>query len=756
LTLTLAIMSVTVRGGQIQEPGYAGSQVCADCHEAAYGTWRGSHHDLAMAEASEETVLGDFADASVTAHGVTSSFFRRDGGWYVRTDGPDGALQDYRIDYTFGWYPLQQYLVEMPEGRFQCLGLAWDSRPQEQGGQRWFHLYPNEEGMDHRHPLHWTGREQNWNYQCAECHSTALSKGYDLRTDSFATTWAEIDVACEACHGPGERHVEQAKAVAADGPSAWDADKGLAVNLADRDGGAWSIDPATGVPARSVARRDHTQIELCARCHSRRGQIHARYEHGRPLGDSHRLSLLEERLYHPDGQILDEVYVYGSFIQSKMYRAGVTCTDCHDAHSLRLKLDGDRVCAQCHTVERYAAPAHHHHPPDTAGASCIGCHMPQRLYMVNDERADHSMRVPRPDLTQKLGVPNACNQCHQDKPLQWALDAVVQWYGVGERSPPHFGEALYAGRTGAADAGTRLIDLAVDGGQPGIARATALELLRAYPAPGHLLALPKLLGDDDPLVRGAAVRYLEVTDAQSLYKLGWPLLADPVRAVRLEAARTLAPLIRFGLPEAERTHLDAALDAYQSAQSVNAERPESHLNIGLIGQAQGKLAMAQRAYRTALRLDPRFVPAYVNLADLYRAMGSDGEAEEMLRVGLEAVPESADLHHALGLRYIRGKQLGDAVQALGRAAELAPENPRYAYAHALALKESGGIDQALSVLAAAYERHPANREILVALVTVHRDTGDLAKAKSYALALGRRFPDDPDAAALLREINAAP
>ena len=755
--LALSLASVVFAGaaGQSEEPGYVGSEICAECHQNEYTAWQGSHHDLAMAEASVETVLGDFADAEITAHGVTSTFFRRDGGWYVRTDGPDGELHDYRIAYTFGWYPLQQYLVEFPRGHVQSLGLAWDSRGQDEGGQRWFHLYPDEEGMDHRHPLHWTGRDQNWNYQCAECHSTELRKHYDLATDTFATTWAEIDVACEACHGRGARHVEQARTAAAGDTKAWDADKGLAVDLADRDGGGWSIDPQSGLPRRSLARKDHTKIELCARCHSRRGQIHDQYEQGQPLGNTHRLALLEERLYHADGQILDEVYVYGSFIQSKMYRAGVTCTDCHDAHSLELKAKGDLVCAQCHEIKRYADQSHHHHQPGTPGASCVGCHMPQRFYMVNDERADHSMRIPRPDLSLKIGTPNACSQCHVDKPVQWAADAAIQWYGDGMRRSPHFGEDLQAGRTGAADAGRRLMNLAVDPEQPGIARATALELLRGYLEQAHLMAMPGLLKDPDPLVRSAAIRFLEVTQPQTLFKLAMPLLDDPLRMVRLEAARTLAALMRYELPDAERARLDTALDAYRESQLVNAELPESHLNIGLVEMAQGKVAMARKAYHTALRLDPGFVPAYVNLADLYRALGSDAEGEVTLRGGLEVAPQSGDLHHALGLLYIRGKRLDEALAALGRAADLVPENPRYAYVYALALKKTGDVRVALQVLADAYGRHPADRNILMALTTINRDAGSRTDALNYALALRRRYPDDPEAEALVRELSPA-
>ncbi len=666
--LALASTVDAIAASQTAEPGYVGSGICTECHQAEYTAWRGSHHDLAMTEASDETVLGDFEDAEITAHGITSTFFRRDGGWYVRTDGPDGGLHDYRVAYTFGWYPLQQYLIEFPRGHIQSLGLAWDSRARDEGGQRWFHLYPDEEEMDHRHPLHWTARAQSWNYQCAECHSTELRKHYDLATDSFATTWAEIDVACEACHGPGATHVKQARTTATGDLAAWDENKGLAVDLVDRDDGTWSIDPATGTPSRSVPRTDRTKIELCARCHSRRGQIHDQYTYGEPLGNTHRLALLEEHLYYPDGQIKDEVYVHGSFLQSKMFHAGVTCTDCHDAHNLKLKADGDLVCAQCHELGRYAAEEHHHHQPGTPGAACVGCHMPQRFYMVNDERADHSMRIPRPDLSLKLGSPDACTRCHQDKPVQWAADAATRWYGDRKPGRPHFGEALHAGRTGAPDAGKRLMALAVDMEQPAIARASALELLRGYPRPAHLVSLPSLLNDQDPLVRGAAVRYLEMTDPEILFKLVMPLLEDPARTVRLEAARTLATLLRYELPGGDRARLETALDAYRASQLVNAELPESHLNIGLVEMAQGKVAMARKAYRTALRLDPAFVPAYVNLADLYRALESDAEGEAVLRTGLKAAPQNGDLHYALGLLLIRGKQLDKAVAALGRAA----------------------------------------------------------------------------------------
>ncbi len=726
--------AVVAAGPGASPPTYTGSQTCAACHAAETERWRGSYHDLAMAELTEATVLGDFRDVDFAAHGVTSRFYRKDGGYFVRTDGPDGQLHEYPIRYTFGWWPLQQYLIELPGGRLQALGIAWDSRAKEAGGQRWFHLYPNER-MDHTHRLHWTARDQNWNYQCAECHSTNLLKGYDLATDSFNTTWAEIDVACEACHGPGSRHVAQAQSVAAGSASAWGPGKGLVVDLGDHDGGVWTWDEKAGLPARSAPRQKRAQLDVCARCHSRRGQISERYEHGWPLGDTHRLALLDAELYHADGQIKEEVYVYGSFLQSRMHEKGVVCTDCHDAHSLKLKAPGNLVCTQCHLAAKYEVESHHHHAPGTAGAACTGCHMPQQLYMVVDERADHSMRVPRPDLSLKLGSPNACNACHKDKTVQWAADAARQWYGEALATRPHFGEALHAGRTGAPDAGGRLVALAADPTQPAIARATALDLLRGFPEPTHLLTIRRLLKDGDALVRASAVRYLEVTDAKTLLELGLPLLADPVLAVRTEAAQTLAPLMRLGLPAAQQKSLAAALDEYRATQRATAELPESHLNIGLIEVAVNDPVAAEQAYRTALRLDRRFAPAYVNLADLYRALGQDADGEAVLREGLTVAPDDASMHHALGLLQVRRKEMAKAVDSLARAAQLAPDNARYAYVQALAVQSTGDRAKALAILETALARHPNDRDILAALVLYHQQGGNADAAAEYARRL---------------------
>ena len=753
VALVLGGGSRAAPAGDSESPDYVGSQECAKCHEGEYARWHNSHHDLAMTEATDETMLGGFAGTVFTAHGVTSTFYRKNGGYFVRTDGPDGKLHDYRIKYTFGWVPLQQYLIEFPGGRLQCLGIAWDSRPAEQGGRRWFHLYPDEK-IDHKNRLHWTGRDQNWNYQCAECHSTDLQKHYNLETDSFKTTWAEIDVACEACHGPGARHVALAKGQSDGQTATRDSGTGLLVDLKDRGGGVWIIGSGNGVPSRrSVPRTNQTKIETCARCHSRRGQIHAEYSHGKNLGNTHRLSLLEEPLYHSDGQIKEEVYVYGSFIQSSMYRVGVTCTDCHDAHSLRLKAEGNLLCAQCHEAQRYDTVDHHRHPIGSAGATCIACHMPQQTYMVIDERADHSMRIPRPDLSLKLGTPNACNQCHQHKSIQWAVEATNKWYGNALSKRPHFGAALHAGRTGALGASQQLLALSVDLDQPGIARASAVDLLRGYAAPSHLLTVDGLLKDDDPLMRAAAARYLQLADPQTALRLGYPLLTDPIRAVRLAAVRSLARLLAYKLQNAQEQKLTRTLDAYRAAELVNAERAESHLNIGQVEAARGNLTAAQQACMIALRLDTAFVPGYINLADIRRSQGRDHEGERILRKGLQAAPDNADLHHALGLLLVRRAQHGDGLIELKRAASLAPEVARYAYVYAIALNSTGKATDALAVLEAARLAHPADRDILISLVTTNRDHGDPEAAEKYARLLTAHHPDDPQAHLMLQQLS---
>ena len=727
--LQAIFISVPATAGTESSPQFVGRDMCASCHEEQAAGWSGSHHDLAMQPASEETVLGDFDNASLTHFGVTSSFFRKDGTFMVRTEGGDGKLRDYPISYTFGVEPLQQYLVEFPGGRLQALSLAWDTRPKAQGGQRWFHLYQDEK-ITHDDELHWTRPAQNWNSMCAECHSTNLEKNYDPAERAFSTVWSEIDVSCEACHGPGSEHVAWAKRKP--GREKSDSAMGLVITLDEREGVDWKPDPETGNASRSRPRDSGREIGMCARCHSRRSPISGNYVHGEPLLDHYLPRLLDAGMYYADGQIDDEVYVYGSFVQSRMYQAGVTCSDCHEPHSLQLRAPGNGVCLQCHATTKYDRASHHFHAPGSTGASCAECHMPPRNYMVVDPRHDHSMRIPRPDLSVRLGTPNACNNCHEDKSPGWAAGQVRTWYGQAPGGFQSYAQALHDARHAQAHSADSLAALIRDTQTPAIARATALAQIGPYLDAATVDVLTLGLSDTDPGVRAAAVAQLESVPAEIRVRLAFPMLEDPVRAVRIEAARSLASIPTGDLPEHQRLLLDKAVREYIAAQQAMAERPEAQANLGNLYAALGEAQQAAVAYETAIDLNPAYVPAYVNLADLYRAQGKEAGAENALRRAARVSPGNADVHHALGLSLVRQQRTQEGVEALRLASTLNPDNPRYIYVYAVALNSTGEPEKAIMTLQGAHNRHPDNRDILSALVAFHRDAGNQAAARSYA------------------------
>lgn len=727
--LQAIFISVPATAGTAASPQFLGRDVCSGCHEEQAAQWSGSHHDLAMQAASEETVLGDFDNASLNHYGVTSSFFRKGETFMVRTEGADGKLRDYPISYTFGVEPLQQYLVEFPGGRLQALSLAWDTRPKERGGQRWFHLYPDEQ-IAHDDELHWTQPSQNWNSMCAECHSTNLEKNYDPAERTFSTAWSEIDVSCEACHGPGSDHV--AWAGRKPGWEKHESGMGLAISLDERKRVDWAMDPETGNAVRSRPRDSGREIGMCARCHSRRSPISGNYVNGEPLLDHYLPRLLDAGMYYADGQIDDEVYVYGSFIQSRMFQAGVTCSDCHEPHSLQLRAPGNGVCLQCHAATKYDRASHHFHAPGSTGASCAECHMPPRNYMVVDPRHDHSMRIPRPDLSVRLGTPNACNNCHEDESPGWAAGQVRSWYGQAPGGFQSYAQALHDARHAQAHSADSLAALIRDTQTPAIARATALAQIGPYLDAATVDVLTLGLSDTDPGVRAAAVAQLESVPAEMRVRLAFPMLEDPVRAVRIEAARSLAPIPTGDLPEHQRLLLDKAVREYIAAQQVMAERPEAQVNLGNLYAALGEAEQAAVAYETAIDLNPAYVPAYVNLADLYRAQGKEAGAENALRRAARVSPGNADVHHALGLSLVRQQRTQEGVEALRLASTLNPDNPRYIYVYAVALNSTGEPEKAIMTLQGAHNRHPDNRDILSALVAFHRDAGNQAAARSYA------------------------
>ncbi len=736
-------------GVVVERADFVGAAACRECHAAQYAAWETSHHRLAMQPANAGTVLGDFNDARFTYGRVTSTFFTRNGRYWVRTDAADGTLRDFEVKYTFGVTPLQQYLIEIPGGHVQALGVSWDSRPKREGGQRWFHLYPGD-GVDHADELHWTGRQQNWNFMCADCHSTNVRKGYDAAADRFQSTWSDLNVGCEACHGPGSRHAAwgrlSGEARRARG------DKGLTVSLTERKGVIWAIEPGALVPKRTAPRTTSIEIGVCAQCHSRREQLGEGYYAGAPFEDYYAPSLLTPGLYYPDGQQRDEVYTHASFLQSKMAHAGVTCSDCHDPHSARTRASDNHLCTACHATTKYDSPAHHFHRAGGAPARCVACHMPETTYMVVDPRRDHSMRVPRPDRTISMGAPNACNGCHKDRSPKWADEQIRQRTGKTPGGFQTFAEAFHAAESDDPAAAAALRRVADDRGQTAVVRASALARLGSLPGRVALDAASAHLADPDPTVRRAAVMAFDALPFEVRRAPVAPLLRDAVRSVRIQAAWVLAPVAAALTGSDDEPAFARAADEFVASRRYRADRPEDRTTLGTFFAQLGRRDEAIEEYRAALRLSPRYTPAYVNLGDLQREAGREQEAERTLRQGLAAMPKDPTLHHALGLSLARSGRQAEAIDALKRATELS-DDTRFAYPYAVALHSSGKVQAAIDVLERARVRDPRDRDLLFALATFHRDAGRSSRALEYAEQLQRYYPEDPDARALVMSLR---
>jgi predicted CXXCH cytochrome family protein len=755
LIATFFLFACNSRKPEKTEAAFVDPQACYGCHEEQKKEWTGSHHDLAMKEATDKTVLGDFSDATFNYYGITSRFFNKEGGFFANTDGPDGKMADYEIRYTFGVIPLQQYLIELEGGRMQALDIAWDTRPKEEGGQRWFHIHPDDK-ITYDDILHWTGLYLNWNFMCAECHSTDLQKNYDLKTDTFKTTWHEINVGCQGCHGPGSNHVKWAK-------------------IAKGKAGKYDREDKKGLEVQLDAEDSRVQVEGCARCHSRRTIVSSEYRYGEPFMDHYVPATLREELYYPDGQILDEVYVYGSFLQSKKYKRGVRCSDCHDPHTAGLRAEGNALCVRCHGPspppeyktlgqKEYDTSDHHFHKPGSAGSLCVECHMPATNYMVVDPRRDHSFLVPRPDLTLKLGTPNSCNSCHEKRSAGWAAGKVGQWYpkdGGGGKLEPYFAEVIAAGRAGKQEAGEKLAGLAGDTSRPGIIRATALDLLQRYGGHKTLEVIISALSDSDPLVRYAAVRSISApipktaapeTQRHKL-RLVAPLLKDPIRAVRTEAARVLTEVPRDLFDQAQRGAFDAALEEFVERQNAIAERPDGHLNLGMMYQNFGKFELAEDSYLTALRLEERFYPARFNLANLYNALGRNVEAEGQFREIIDRYPDNGEAHYSLGLLLAEMKRLEEAAGFLKTASDLMPDRVRVRYNYALALQHLGRSSEAEGEMLKAHKIDRSDPGIIQALAILYVQQRKWDEALTYARKLVELMPGDPGPGQLVEQIQ---
>jgi tetratricopeptide (TPR) repeat protein len=666
---------------------YVGGAACIECHETEYKFWQGSHHDWAMRLPYDSTVLGDFDNVSFVADEEEYFFFRKDSAYYVRAKNESGDLVDYPIAYTFGVTPLQQYLIKFPDGKIQTLRATWDT-----DSNCWFNQYAGTT-VPHGDWLHWQEGGQRWNTMCAECHSTNLVKGYNLSNDSFNTTYDDINVNCESCHGPGGAHMNWA-----------------------------AKEDTVGDPmVEYLGFERMEQMNMCAGCHARRTKLTEVMEPGVAFDDQFRVQTINDNFYHPDGQILEEDYVFGSFTQSKMFHKDVKCTNCHNPHSMQTVYPGNLLCMQCHEVN-YDTKEHHFHEMGTEGASCIECHMTGDVYMGNDFRRDHSFRVPRPDQSVAYNTPNACVGCHTDQTNQWAADWIVEWYGP-ERAD-HFSDyLLMASRPPYSDANRDdILQFINNMDYPAIARATALEY---YPVAGlesEFKMLVTAFKDSSAPVRYHALNKLQVYPLNDRLPIALEHSKDSLRAVRIGAAELMIEQDLDQLPPDIRGYAIRARQELLDMLFANADFPTGRLQLGDYYYRRNDITSAIKEYEMALKMDSLLTPVYSNLATAYNLTGNNPAALTTLDNLLLIEPTYSRGYYLRGLLNNELGNVEEAIQDLKQAVKLDPTNFRGFYNLANLLFQNGDVTSATRYIKQALQLAPDSEEAQYLLDLIKNST----------------------------------
>jgi len=712
------------------EAVYVGRETCIECHLNEYNEWVGSDHDKAMDHANASTVLGDFNDQSLEYNGMTHKFYKRDNRFFVFTDGETGKMEEFELKYVFGYYPLQQYLVEFDRGRLQTLPLTWNSKD-----SLWYHMSTQvykDEIIEHDNWLHWTNQAQNWNGMCADCHSTNLVKGYDPKTDNYHTTWSEIDVSCEACHGPASKHLE------------WAA---KAEYARDEHTNSGLVVKTSGIDNKEY-------VDLCVRCHTRRGSL-SDFKHSADIYNHTIPNLPNGENYHVDGQILDEDYVYGSFTQSKMFMRDVKCNDCHNVHSTKRLFEDNRLCTQCHRADDYDTYNHHFHKQKGEkgeaviaddgvkfevgdGARCINCHMPAQFYMGPDYRNDHSFRVPRPDLTQTLGTPNACNQCHADQSTQWAVDYIDKWHGISR--PAQYGTVFKKALTGSQEGFDGLLHIYKDEVYPEIIRATAIRLLGMHYQTQSKEILYDALGNFNGHIRFNALQNLMLTDEKSLnVVLG--MLNDQTKAIRVECASKLNAIPTDQIPAKYHEKLKQAQKEHLNSLEYSADFPTGKLNLANFYYNSKQTDKAEEFYKKALKQDSELHPIKINLALLYNSKGEYKKAEILLKDYLEHVPDDGPTTFTYALFLSERQRYDESMTYLLKASDLSPDNPRIFYNIAMMYDFRNNSEGAIKYLQTAIKINPQDANNYIALLNLRIKYKQTIQTKTLARQILEKFPD---------------
>ncbi len=678
----------------IEDKTYVGSQTCIECHTEAYTKWEGSHHDLAMQIANDATVLGDFNNAKAEIDGVSYLFFKKNEEFFVKVKELDNSETEYKITYAFGVRPLQQYLVDFGKGKKQVLRVTWNVLE-----KKWYHQYKGDTIVPNDW-LHWTQAAQNWNTMCAECHSTNLQRNYDVGSDAFQTTYSEINVACESCHGPAKDHI------------------------------TWATKSPLGKNTHILKGKDQTQqLNQCAGCHARRAKLTANTEPGKKFEDQFILQTLSTEYYHGDGQIDDEDYVYGSFRQSKMYAEGVKCSDCHDPHSLDLKFEGNNLCLQCHTPAEYNTEKHHFHAENTEASLCINCHMTGKNYMGNDFRRDHSFRIPRPDQSVAYGTPNACTGCHEDKTDEWAARTIKKWYG--NKRQAHFSDALLvSSKTDIKVSERQMLDRFIyDLNSPNIARASVIQNLN-FTNQEQFNTLLKALNDSSALVRYHALLKFRALAPEIRTSIAIKHMNDSVKMVRIGAAQLVIGIDESNFSARDKTGLNRSLEELETMLFANADFASGRLQLGDYYLQKNDINSAIKHYNMALQKDSLLIPVYSNLATAYTLVKEYANAIQIFDEWVLRNPKLGRPHFLKALLYFEMKNDAGAVSELELAIKLDPNDTRSMYNLATYYyTDNKNLSLAEGFAKKAVSIEPDNQNYKYLLALIYQNLGQVEKSQ---------------------------
>ncbi|KGJ89238.1 multiheme c-type cytochrome [Thalassotalea sp. ND16A] len=668
-------------------------QQCVACHQEQVSGWQQSDHAKSMAIADKNSVLAPFTEEVAEHYGQKAKFYRQSKQFKVDISYGK-SIDTYTVDYTFGHYPLQQYLVETKQGGYQVLPFAWDSRVKDEGGQRWYHNYQDEE-IKPADRLHWRQPLQNWNGMCADCHSDGLKRNYDLDKNQFSSTFTNINVGCLSCHGAmSESHLSQQQ-------------NKQSPTVATKQG-AWHRKAGQNTAKWQGEKRDNSFMEQCFACHALRAPLTDGIDPKKAFLDQFSPQFIQSPNYHVDGQIKEEVYVYGSFLQSKMYANGVNCIDCHDQHTMKIKIAGNGLCLQCHASEVFDKPEHHNHQANSDGAQCVNCHMTENRYMGVDDRRDHSFKIPRPDLSKKFASPNACTSCHQQKDNDWAVAMLKNWQ-VKPRADSVSRQHFWTIKNGLPITIEQHLAIIADENLDIMSRATALQMLGQSTEQLSAPLLKPYVTHKEELLRLASANVGVLVHPGFRAELLAPLLDDSLKAIRVAAARALADVY---IPEAVVASFDQAFKELTLANQLSSWRGEGRLNLASMAMAKNDLKSTEQAYKQAIEVEPYFDAVYSNLAELYRSQGKDNQVASVLNKGINQVPTSALLHYAYGLHFVRQKKLPKAIELFKKAMVLAPQDPQYPYIYTLALDGNGETDKAILLLTDYVKRYPQNQQLV--------------------------------------------